>query len=702
MTENYLKPSEVILLRFYGSQTSRAFQDEADIYFDREYIYSPRVPKLYFKKNGQWQVLKETERPGILTIDTSLAGLEVVSLTARMREVPSKIYPMAPGMYVFSFSAPNNLPYVDAISVTGGSRINLKPEMVVLDTVAKVKATTSVTLEAVAYARNLEETEALYDVLAKELQEKLALVDTLQFSGVYPKLREPLSLNVAADDSVYLNYRKRYVAKREEAMMMWRTNKMGSASIVNRALRQKLDSLQALPLRVALVPSKIEPVYEDESCQESNSPQVEADSSLVAPDSAKVASVATTDSVKAGSAKVDSVVALDSLVARAMADSSVAAQAPAKSCKMKAIRFTFGKEGDRYNVAWSGIFKEYEADSLYALLVAGTPVRAFMAIENNKPVWIYDQSVLKGRHHYRYMKFALSVDNKTVHCRGKFELPNYILEQTEVQEWLNRPLEEPRHKLSEPVVLSNVLEDDGLPVIDTRAPRIVHDKLRGDVALLDSGVFRYKGKVVAMSGFAIQTTEVTQQRFKNVMDRLDSTKQIKDRSKFKGPNIPVQNITWNDAAAFCKEIGGDLPTEAQWEFAGRADNNEGAIWTLDEDQNPGLYAIYKSNSYSLGKSSSAYGPQPVKTKRANAWGIYDMSGNVAEWTRDRYFMFSVWVEKSNPSGALFGYSRIYKGGSWKDREEKLNLTEYDDEDPRYWSDWIGFRCAFPRKVIEGQ
>ena len=54
LAENYLKPAEVMLLRFYAAQTSRAFQDEADIYFDKEYLYSPRVPKLYFKKNGQW------------------------------------------------------------------------------------------------------------------------------------------------------------------------------------------------------------------------------------------------------------------------------------------------------------------------------------------------------------------------------------------------------------------------------------------------------------------------------------------------------------------------------------------------------------------------------------------------------------------------------------------------------------------------
>ena len=56
MADNYLKPAEVMLMRFYATQNTRAFQDEADIYFDKDYIYSPRVPKLYFKKNGQWRL----------------------------------------------------------------------------------------------------------------------------------------------------------------------------------------------------------------------------------------------------------------------------------------------------------------------------------------------------------------------------------------------------------------------------------------------------------------------------------------------------------------------------------------------------------------------------------------------------------------------------------------------------------------------
>jgi formylglycine-generating enzyme required for sulfatase activity len=689
LADNYLRPAEVMLLRFYGSQTSRAFQDEADIYFDKEYLYSPRVPKLYFRKNGQWQTIMETDRPGIVSIKSDIKGLEAISISVPMKEVPSLVYPVNPGMYAFSFSAPNHLPYVDAISVPGGSMVELKPQLPVVDTASKVKATTSVTLHAVDQAKTLEETEHLFDILTREVQTSIEKVDTNEFDKIYPKLRKPLLLGVASDDSVYIKYRNRYEGKRDEAKLYWRMNRMGSASAVNVALRRKIDSLQALPHRVSLVPTSIEPVYDENLCED-------------VIDTVAMQEQAKQDSIAKANVPKDSTVQ----------DSAAAAAAPAaeepvvktkRVCKMGAVRINYGKQGDRYDFSWVGNAEGYTADSLFAVLTSGASSRAFISIERNKPVWIYHEGDLKGRHHYRYVKFELVVNDKPVKSHGAFELPQYIYDESEVQEWLNRPVEETTHKVQEPKAKALKVDNSGVTLdVSMKVPRVIRDRERGAVALIDSGSFRYKGKVVALSPFAIHTTEVTQQFFKDVMSKLDSAKRIEERSTFKGPRHPVHNINWENAQAFCKAIGGDLPTEAQWEFAGRADNNEGALWNLDEDPNPGVYAIYKANSYSRGKKSPEYGPQPVSSKKSNAWGIFDMSGNVAEWTKDKYFMFSVWVESSNPTGAMMGSSRVYKGGSWKDKESLLNLTESDDEDPRYWSDAIGFRCAFPRNLFEGQ
>ena len=76
-------------------------------------------------------------------------------------------------------------------------------------------------------------------------------------------------------------------------------------------------------------------------------------------------------------------------------------------------------------------------------------------------------------------------------------------------------------------------------------PRIIRDNTFGAVALIDSGMFRYRGSVVRLSPFAIMTTEMTQKLFDQTMLRQqDSTKRIKDRSSFKNPSKPVHNITW--------------------------------------------------------------------------------------------------------------------------------------------------------------
>ena len=445
LADNYLRPAEVMLMRFYGSQTSRAFQDEADIYFDKEYLYSPRVPKLYFKKNGQWQMIQETERPGVISLKSDIKDLEAVSLTVPMKNVPSLMYPINAGVYAFSFSAPNHLPYVDAVSVPGGSMVELKPQLPVVDTASKVKATTSVTLEAVAAAKTLEETEALFDILAKDVQTKIEKVDTNEFDKIYPKLRKPLALGVAGDDSVYIKYRNRYEGKREEAKLNWRMNRMGSASAVNVAIRRKIDSLQAIPHRVSLVPTSIEPIYDENRCEE-------VIDTVAMQEQAKQDSIA-----KAAAAPKDSTVkvstAKDSAVAAPVAKEPKAEEAPVvtkRVCKMGAIRIMYGKQGDRYDVSWVGNAEGYTADSLYALLTSGASSRAFMSIERNKPVWIYHEGVLTGRHHYRYEKMELVVNKNQLKTHGAFELPQYIYDDPEVQEWLNRPAEETTHKVQEP------------------------------------------------------------------------------------------------------------------------------------------------------------------------------------------------------------------------------------------------------------
>ncbi len=696
MKENHLKPAEVIYTRFYGSQKFKAFQDEADIYFDKDYIYSSRIATLYFMKNGRWELLKETDRPSIISIDTSVANLQITSLTKRLKRKVSKIYPTKPGLYAFDFAAPGYLPYVDVVDVQKSEIVNVVPQMVVLGTDSVIPYETDLTVDAVKNAESLEDVEVLFDKFTSEVKPILSLVDTNAFEKKYPEMKTAAALNVPEDLPEYVAYVEQYNNRRAESKNLWRTNKLGVVGVLDKSLRDKLDEFQQETLSGTIVPEKIEPIFE--------------------------------------------------------------AVPGSEEKRISAIRLTFGKELERFDVAWVGNAEGVVPDTLYAILDAAASVAAHLTLANNKPVWIYKDGELVNRHHYRYTKLNLIIDDQTYVCQGEFKLPSYIADQPEVQEWMKQNAVAPVDTAAVvpvdtaavvPVDTAVAADSVAAPVdsvvspVDTAAvapvdtavvepvqttpaqpaavakpedddddedavpgekalPRILKDVARGTVALIDSGSFRYKGKVVSLSPFAIHTTEVTQQFYQEVMDRRKESERRKDRSSFVDPQKPVHNISWYDAQEFCLAIGGDLPTEAQWEFAGRADNNEGALWNLDENPDAGVYAVYRENSYKELEGTPGYGPQAVASKKPNEWGIYDMSGNVAEWTKDKYFMFSLYVEASNPTGAWMGSHKVYKGGSWKDKEKYLNLTTRDDEDPRYWSNGIGFRCAFPRSAFEGK
>ncbi len=650
-----LKSYEVAQMRFYATHNMKAFQDEPDIYFDRNYMYSPRVPKLFFIKNGRWQVLNETELPGVVVFKTD-KNISAVFTDDPLEKLPNQVYPLKAGAYVFSFSAPGSLPVVDIGAVSSGGRLVMSPKLPALDTSSNDKPEISISVKDVNTARNLEETEILYDKFIAELQKGVALVDTNVFGEIYPKMKTAESVGLLDDDPVYGDYKSAFENKRIKAKSDWMNSKMKGVPEVNAAFNNKFDSLQALPVRVALVPSAFSAVREK-----------------VAPGE----------------------------------DSSAAA--------IKAVKFKFGRDKDRVEVEWEGTAKDMSADSLFKFFTQhGREITVILTIKQNKPVWIRKEDVVTGRHHYRFTRIEFEYQGHSLAGLGDFILPDYIVNEPEVQEWLNhydaedielqqQASAEAKAKAAAESTMENPdAKDIVLPEFDKmNVPRIIQDKNFGGVALIDSGSFRYRGRVVRMSPFAIMTTEVTQGMFDQwMLAQADTLKRIKDRSSFKNPAKPVHNITWDNARAACQLMGGDLPTEAQWEFAGRADNNDGAIWNLDAKATVGDYAVYRENSYKYGRKSDAYGPHMVATKKPNAWGMYDMSGNVAEWTADKYFMFSFWVESSNPSGALMGYSKVYKGGSWKDKESVLNLTKNDDEDPRYWSDAIGFRCVFPRKMFE--
>ncbi len=188
---------------------------------------------------------------------------------------------------------------------------------------------------------------------------------------------------------------------------------------------------------------------------------------------------------------------------------------------------------------------------------------------------------------------------------------------------------------------------------------------------------------VMLSAFHIQATPVTQAQYEAVMGR--------DPSYFKGPDRPVERVSWNDAVDFCNKLSAltgenyRLPSEAEWEYACRAGSTS-AYCFGDDDKELGEYAWYDDNS--------AMQTHPVAQKRANRFGLYDMHGNVWEWCRDWYGDYSS-GSQTDPEGPSTGSYRVLRGGSWFFNARNLRSANRNISSPGNSNNGSGFRLARP-------
>jgi formylglycine-generating enzyme required for sulfatase activity len=149
---------------------------------------------------------------------------------------------------------------------------------------------------------------------------------------------------------------------------------------------------------------------------------------------------------------------------------------------------------------------------------------------------------------------------------------------------------------------------------------------------------------------------ITQEQWQAVMGN--------NPSNFKGPNNPVECVSWDDCQTFLEKLnakigvqGGkfELPTEAQWEYACRAGSSTRYCFGDDESA-LGEYAWYNANS---GNTT-----HPVGGRKPNAWGLYDMHGNVWEWCQDWYGAYGA-EAVTDPTGPATGSDRVIRGGGWR-------------------------------------
>ena len=188
-------------------------------------------------------------------------------------------------------------------------------------------------------------------------------------------------------------------------------------------------------------------------------------------------------------------------------------------------------------------------------------------------------------------------------------------------------------------------------------------------------------EVTLSRGFWLLETEVTQEMWVSVMGN--------NPSYYKGRKVPVTEVSWNDCQEFITKLNAEtgqkfsLPTEAQWEYACRAGTTGkyGGTGNIDDMRN---------NSKIIAE---------VKTKQPNAWGLYDMHGNVWEWCSDwhgKYFEPNLFGEYSpalatDPTGPTSGSSRVLRGGCWNDGAGFCRSASRSFHSPVIRSGLLGFR-----------
>lgn len=266
--------------------------------------------------------------------------------------------------------------------------------------------------------------------------------------------------------------------------------------------------------------------------------------------------------------------------------------------------------------------------------------------------------------------------------------------------------------------IANELEKLGAPAqgLSTRKTLVISidKRMKMKLVLIPAGTFimgspkSEKGrrdnesplrKIIISKPFYMSITEVTQEQYEAITG--------KNRSVFKGPRNPAERVSWNDSVEFCKILSErtgkavGLPTEAQWEYACRARTKTRFSFN-EETGSLHEYGNYcdKSNTEGLPDQdkdhNDGYGnTSPVGSYKPNAFGLYDMHGNVAEWCSDWFAASYTESDTRDPKGPASGTDRVFRGGTWRSGLQICRSAWRAGIISSYRNNFLGFRVVVP-------
>jgi formylglycine-generating enzyme required for sulfatase activity len=246
---------------------------------------------------------------------------------------------------------------------------------------------------------------------------------------------------------------------------------------------------------------------------------------------------------------------------------------------------------------------------------------------------------------------------------------------------------------------SAICDVTGLP------KRVVHAKTGIEMVLIPAGEFTMGSSAnevgrskdeephlrLIQRPFYMAVTEVTQAQWQRVMNGHPS--------RFRGDDLPVERVSWDDCQKFVKKVGDGmrLPSEAEWEYACRADGSSAfsfGVYITPQQVNYDGDHPYNGAAKGLDRGQ----PVPVGSLPANQWGLHEMHGNVWEWCQDVYAAYPDRGTEAPNSDS--GRLRVFRGGSWIDYSDYCRAACRGCYDPGGTFYYIGFRVVLAPVLVQ--